>query len=39
LIRACALDNEEARALQQETEELIRILSALIAKNVSPPTP
>jgi four helix bundle protein len=38
LIRACIVDNDEARTLQQETEELIRILSVLIAKNVPPPT-
>ena len=39
LIRVSVADNEEARALQQESEELIRILSTLIAKNVPPPTP
>lgn len=37
LIRSCVLDNQDARALQIESEELIRILSALIAKNVPPP--
>jgi len=39
LIRACVVDNDEARDLQQESEELIRILSVLIAKNVPPPIP
>ncbi len=39
LIRACVVDNDEARDLQQESEELIRILSVLIAKNVPPPMP
>jgi four helix bundle protein len=38
LIRASVLDNDEAQALQQESEELIRILSILITKNVTPPT-
>ena|ERR1041384_1693798 len=38
LIRASIIDNEEAKSLQQESEELIRILSTLITKNVPPPT-
>jgi len=37
LIRAGVVESGEALALQQESEELIRILSLLIAKNVPPP--
>ncbi len=37
LIRASLADDAEAQALEQETVELIKILSTLITKNVPPP--
>jgi four helix bundle protein len=38
LIRACLIDTPEVQALEQESDELTRILSTLIIKNVPPPT-
>jgi four helix bundle protein len=37
IVRAAMLDNKDFVALEQESEELVRILSAMIAKAKRPP--